>query len=342
MSFNSENPWGGKDPEEIINSLKEKFNFKLPKNKFVPILIALAFLLLFSWPYRTALWPFYTIETDEVGIVLRFGKFIEATEPGLHFKLPLGIEKVIPVKVERNYQEEFGFRTKSAGVRTTYSQKSYDNESMMLTGDLNVMDIEWIVQFKIRDPFSTLFKVRDVTKTLRDVSESIMREVVGDYSFNEVLRNRLEIGDKVRGKMQTILDEYTTGLQIITVKLQDVNPPQTVKPAFNEVNQAKQEKKKMKNQADEVYYRKIPEAKGTALKMVQEAEGYAQERVNVALGDAKRFTLLWEAYSKSKNVTRRRIYLEYMDDVFRKTGKKYILDPDQKGIIPLLRLGNEK
>jgi len=278
-------------------------------------------------------------EPDEI---LRFGKFVRTTKPGLHLKLPLGIEKAIPVKVEYVYKDEFGFRTQSAGVRTRYSPQSYSDESLMLTGDLNVLNLEWIVQFKIKDPYKALFKIRNVSKTLRDVSESVMRKIVGDYTFNEILTvKRIEVNGKAQEDMQAILDYYNTGLQIVTVKLQDVNPPDPVKPAFNEVNQAKQEKEKLINEAWQVYNQKIPQAKGEALKMIKEAEGYALEKVNNAQGDAKRFELLREEYARAKDVTKKRLYLDAMNDILKKTGKKYIVDSEEKGILPLLKLENE-
>ncbi|MBN2483861.1 MAG: FtsH protease activity modulator HflK [Candidatus Omnitrophica bacterium] len=286
---------------------------------------------------------FYTIGTNEVGVVLRLGKFQGITQPGLHLKLPLGIDKVHPVKVEYIYKEEFGFRTRQPGIRTAYESKSFDEESLMLTGDLNVLDLEWIVQFKVKDPFNVLFNIRDARQTLRDISESVMRKIVGDYSFNEVLTTkRLEINGEAQKRLQDILDSYDAGIQIVTVKLQDVNPPDQVKPAFNEVNEAKQEKEKLVNQAWEIYNQKIPQAKGEALKIVKKAEGYAAEKINNAAGDAGRFTLIWESYTKAKEITRTRLYLEEMDKMYQNAGEKYIIDPTQKGILPLLKLGNEK
>ena len=326
-----------KNPDEIFQNLKKQFNARRPKNLPFPVIIGIISIIILLKG------AFYTIQPDEVGVILRFGKFVRTTNPGLHLKIPLGVEKVIPVKVEYVYKDEFGFRTQSAGIKTVYSQKSFDEESLMLSGDLNVLDLEWIVQFKIKDPFKTLFNIRNISKTLRDVSESVMRKIVGDYSFNEVLTTkRIEINSKAQEEMQKILDAYETGLVIITVKLQDVNPPDLVKPAFNEVNQAKQEKEKLINQAWEVYNQKIPEAKGQALKMIKEAEGYSLEKINNAQGDAKRFLLLWKEYTRSKDVTKRRLYLERMNSVLAKAGKKYILDPDEKGILPLLRLDNEQ
>ncbi len=325
-----------RQPDEIIQDFKNKIKLHLPKSFSLP-LIAIIILAIFILKGS-----FYTIPPDSVGVVLRFGKFVGTTKPGLHFKLPLGIEKFTPVRVEKIYTDEFGFRTQSAGVKTIYSQKSYDDESLMLTSDLNVLDLEWIIQYRIRNPFDALFNIRDLSKTLRDVSESVMRAIVGDYTFNEVLTSkRIEINNKAQEEMQQILDFYTTGIQIVKVKLQDVNPPDPVKSAFNEVNQAKQEKEKLINQAWEIYNQKIPQAKGEALKKIKEAEGYALEKVNWAQGDAARFLLLWEEYAQAKDVTAKRLYLNYMNEVLQKAGKKYIVDTKEKGILPLLKLQNE-
>ncbi len=324
------------DPDEIIHPYGGKRKF-IPFKNISPSFVILILIIFFALTSS-----FYTIEPNEVGVVLRFGKFIRTTPPGLHFKIPFGIEKNIPVKVEYVYKEEFGFRTRSAGIKTSYEQHSYSDESLMLSGDLNVLDVEWIVQYKIKDPFLVLFHIRDIRKTLRDLSESVMRKIVGDYTFNEILTTkRNEINDFAQQELQKILDFYESGIQIITVKLQDVNPPKAVQSAFNEVNEAKQEKEKMVNQAWEVYNHKIPEAKGQALKMVKEAEGYALEEINRAKGDTQRFRLLLEAYQKSKEITRKRLYLDYMNDILKKAGRKYIIDPQQKSILPLLRLSNE-
>ena len=282
---------------------------------------------------------FYSIQPDEVGVVQRFGRFTKISKPGLHFKLPFSIERITPVKTEYVFKEEFGFRTRKPGVRTIYEEKGYEDESLMLTGDLNVLDAEWIVQFKIKDPVKYLFEIRNPRKTLRDISESMIRQVIGDYTFDEVLTTkRVEVNNLVQQKMQEILDLYQAGIEVVTVKLQDVNPPDPVKPAFNEVNEAKQEREKLINQAWEVYNRKIPEARGEALKIVMEAEAYATEIVNRAEGNAKKFSLLLEAYKKSEEITRRRIYLEAMQEILEKAGKKYIIDSEERGILPLLQL----
>ncbi len=323
-------------PDEVIFPGRGKFPVK-----FIGFSYSLIFLAIVI--FSAVVTSVYTIQPNEVGVVLRLGRFTGKTGPGLHFKLPFHIERVIPVKVEYIYKEEFGFRTRTPGVRSSYDQRAFDEESLMLTGDLNVLDLEWIVQFKIKDPFNALFRIRDVRSTLHDISESVMRKIVGDYSFNEVLTTRrLEINVRSQEDLQKILDSYDAGVQIITVKLQDVNPPDPVKPAFNEVNEAKQEKEKLINQAWEVYNNKIPQARGEALKIVKEAEGYALEKVNKADGDAQRFLLLWAEYNKAREITLKRLYLENMEEIMARAGKKYIIDPEQKGILPLLRLKDEQ
>jgi len=282
---------------------------------------------------------FYTVEPDETGVVQRFGKYVRSTDPGLHFKLPLGVEKVTKVKVRYVFKSEFGFRTDKPGVRTYYSPKSYGDESLMLTGDLNIADVEWVVQFKIKDAYKMLFKVRHPEKIIRDISEAVMRQVVGDRSITDVLTvGRIEINNEVEVKMQEILDFYDSGLHVVTIKLQDVNPPDQVKAAFNEVNEAKQEKEKVINQSWENYNHRIPLARGEAEQLIQEAEGYALNRVNRAQGDVQRFLSMYDQYRLAEEVTRRRLYLETMDDILPRAKIKYIVDPRQKSILPLLRL----
>lgn len=285
---------------------------------------------------------FYTVEPDEQGVIQRFGKYVRSSGPGLHFKLPAGIEKVTKVKTQYVFKQEFGFRTDKPGVRTKYSTRGYDDESLMLTGDLNIAEVEWIVQFKVKDPYKMLFKVRNPIKIVRDISEAVMRQVVGDRSITDVLTvGRIEINNRVKDKMQEILDMYDSGLHIVTVKLQDVNPPDPVKPAFNEVNEAKQEKEKLINQAWENYNRRIPRARGEAEKLIRESEGYALNRVNRSKGDADRFISIYEEYKQAEDVTRRRLYLETMNEILPKAGTKYIVDPDQESVLPLLKLGQE-
>lgn len=282
---------------------------------------------------------FYQVGTDEVGVIKRFGKYVSTNQPGLHFKIPFGIDKVIKVPVQRVQKEEFGFRTIRPGVKTEYRRGKAIGESLMLTGDLNSAVVEWIVQYRVKDPVNYLFKVRDVRTTIRDISESVMRQVVGDRSVDEVIiLSRREVALSAKQQLQEILDTYETGIHLVTVELKDVNPPDPVKPAFNEVNEAKQEMERMVNQAWETYNKAVPKASGEAERTIRQAEGYALNRVNRAQGDANKFLAVWREYSRSKDVTRRRLYLETLDEVLPKLGMKYIVDSEQKGLLQLLRL----
>ncbi|NVM26109.1 MAG: FtsH protease activity modulator HflK [Desulfobacterales bacterium] len=286
---------------------------------------------------------FYTIGVNEVGVIQRFGEYARTTSPGLHLKLPRGIEKLTKVPVRLVKKEEFGLRTIRAGVRTQYARgTAYLNESLMLTGDLNVAVVPWIVQYRIKDPYKYLFKVRDVNATLRDLAESTMRLVVGDRSINEVISKREEIADQAKVLLQKELDEAETGINVVTIEMKKTNVPEPVQPSFNEVNQATQEKERMIYQAREEYNKAIPAAKGDAEKTIKSAEGYALDRINRAKGDAARFLSLYAEYSKAKDVTRRRLYLETLKDLFPRLGTKYIIDEDQKNVLPLLNLGVTK
>jgi len=283
----------------------------------------------------------FTVDTEEAGVILRFGKFSRTVDPGLRFKLPL-FESVYKIPVRRQLKEEFGFRTVEGGVRTQYSRNTYLEESLMLTGDLNAAQVEWIVQYRIRDAYQYLFRVRNADKTFRDMNEAVMREVVGDRTINEVLTiGRQEIATAVEVKLQELSNQYELGLQVEQVVLQDVNPPEEVKASFNEVNEAEQEREKLINQARSEYNRVIPKARGDADKMIEEAYGYATERVNRAGGEAARFNSLFREYQKAKEVTRQRIYLETMNKVMQKVGRKLITDDKASGILPLFDLKEE-
>ncbi len=284
---------------------------------------------------------FFTIDPEEVGVILRFGKYTRTVSPGLNFKLPL-VEQVQKVPIQRQLKQEFGFRTQEAGVRTRYSRADQLGESLMLTGDLNAAVVEWIVQYRINDPYKFLFKVRETTATFRAMTEAVMREVIGDRTVNEVLTvGRQEISVTVQTKLQELCDQYETGIRVDQVVLQDVNPPDRVKPSFNEVNQAQQEREKLINQARSEYNKVIPRAKGEAQQMIQEAEGYSLERVNRAKGEFARFNSLFTEYRRAKEVTRDRIYLETLGKVLPRVGKKLIIDENVKGLIPLLDLKKE-
>ncbi len=285
---------------------------------------------------------FFTVGPEEVGVILRFGKFNRTVNPGLNFKLPLGIESVYKVPVERQLKLEFGFRTEKAGVRTRYATQRYQDESLMLTGDLNAAEVEWIVQFRIKDPYKFLFKVRNAIQTFRDLNEAVMREIVGDRTVNEVLTvGRQEVASSVSVMLQDLCDQYETGIKVEQVVLQDVNPPDPVKPAFNEVNEAQQEREKLINQARSEYNKVIPKARGEALRTIEEARGYALERVNQAKGEAARFNAVLKEYLRAKEVTRQRIYLETMNEILQKVGRKLITDENTTGILPLFQFSKE-
>jgi len=322
-------------PEDIIAAGRKRFN-DLQIKKFAP-LIAGGLIVI------TALaGSVYSIGPDEVGVLQRFGSFISITSPGLHAKFPFGIDKVTPVKVKYVFKEEFGVRTLQAGVKTQYSSQKFREESLMLTGDLNILDVRWIVQFKVKDAKDLLFETRNPAENVRDISEAVMRRLVGDYRVDEVLTTEREsISDLAQIEMQKILDSYQTGIQVVTVKLQDVNPPDEVKPAFNEVNEAKQEKERTVNQAWEDYNKVIPRARGEAKQAIAQAEGYQLDKVNRAKGEAERFLDTWAEYKKAPEITQKRFYLDTMMDVLPRAKEKYIIDPDQTSILPLLKLGQE-
>src|SRR5262245_7397450 len=284
---------------------------------------------------------YYQVEPDEVGVVQRFGAYARTTEPGPHIKIPLFVETVTKVPVLRQLKMEFGFRTVRAGRQSEFQSGSAQTraESLMLTGDLNVAEVEWIVQYRIKEPRQYLFHVRDVPGTFRDMSQAAMRQVVGDHSVDEVLTiGRETIAQQAKVELQRLCDLYGIGIEVQQLVLQDVNPPDPVKPAFNEVNQAIQEKERAINDAWAEFNRAVPLAKGQAEQMARAAEGYAVERVNNAEGDARRFEALLAEYQRAPAVTRRRLYLETLSQILPKTGRKIILDEKAKGILPLLNL----
>lgn len=280
----------------------------------------------------------FQIQPEEVGVITRFGKYVRKVEPGLNLKVPV-IEKLYKVAVERQQKEEFGFRTTSPGIRSEYTKEGTADESLMLTGDLNLADVEWVVQYRIEDPYSFLFRVREPVVALRDISEASMREIVGDRTVNEVLTvGRAEIASSVQQKIQQLCTEYSLGIRIEQVVLQDVNPPDPVKDAFNDVNQAQQERETLINQARSEYNKVIPRARGQAEETIQRAEGYATERVNNALGETARFNALYREYIKAPEVTKRRIYLETMEEIIPKAGNKILTDESGRNLLPLLQM----
>jgi len=323
-----------RSPEDLFKDETQKIEkFGREHMKYLPAVIV-ALLVLLGLPTLI-----YSIGPDEVGVVQRFGKYNGLTDPGLHTKLPYGIDKVTPIKVKKIFKEEFGFRTAVAGVRSVYAKRQYLDESLMLTGDLNILDVRWIVQYRVSDPVKLLFKTKDPRDNVRDMAEVVMRRLCGDYSVDEVLTTkREEIAAEAQVDLQELQDKYQTGIQIVTVKLLDVNPPDEVKPAFNEVNEAKQEKEQLINEAWEQYNKAIPRAKGEAQRTIRQAEGYKLDRVNRAKGESERFAVTWEAYKKAPEITSKRLYLEAMSEVIPKAKNKYVVDSHQKSILPLLSL----
>ncbi|MCP4605464.1 MAG: FtsH protease activity modulator HflK [Proteobacteria bacterium] len=315
-------------PPQGLDDAKEMYQKHSGGMKWV-LLVVLAILLGSS--------AYYQVEPDEVGVLTRFGKFEMIAEPGPHIKIPL-VDNVLKVPAKRQLKQEFGFRTESAGIKSAFRRtQGTSRESMMLTGDLNVATIEWIVHYKIADAYQFVFKVRNVEATLHALSEATMRSVVGDYSVTEVLtRGREEVLEKARHQLAELCTRYETGIAIQRIELKDSAPPEPVKPSFNEVNQAEQERDRMQNEAWSKYNQVVPKARGQAKQLIQEAEGYAVERVNKARGDADRFLAIQEEYAKAPEVTRTRIYLETMTEVLPRAGKKVIMDETAKGIMPLL------
>ncbi len=284
---------------------------------------------------------FYTVQPEEQAIVLRFGAFDSerVQGPGLHFKLPLGIDQVILVPVQRQLKLEFGFRTTGEGRDRRTQYASREEEANMLTGDLNAAEVEWVVQYRIDDPEKYLFRVHNVEETFADLSEAVMREVVGDRTVNEVITiGRSEVADLMHQNLQRLATFYEMGLVVDQVVLQNVNPPSRVKPSFDEVNQAEQDRETKINKAERERNEAVPKAIGTAQQMIQQAEGYALDRVNRAQGDAARFNALYEEYRKAPEVTRKRLYLETMQEILPKVGRKVILDDAVNGVLPLLNL----
>lgn len=311
--------------------LREFRGPRLPGRTLLLILGGLAGLIV--------LWSsFYQVQPEEVGVVLRFGKYVRTTDPGLHAKIPF-VESVVRVPVQRQLKQEFGFRTIRSDVRSQFETSGFQHESLMLTGDLNVAIVEWIVQYRVADPYNYLFKVRNVEDTFRDMNEAVVREVVGDRTVTEVLTvGRQEIEIRTQELLQELCTQYETGITIDQVVLQDVNPPDPVKPSWDEVNQAQQQRDRLINEARAEYNEVIPRARGEAEQLVLQAEGYATDRVNRAEGESARFKSLYESYRRAPEVTRRRLYLETMQRVLPRVGTKLLLDDKADSVLPLLQL----
>ena len=287
---------------------------------------------------------YYTVPSDSVAVVQRFGKYLKEVPPGLHFKLPLGIDEATIVPVKRQLKQEFGFTTPGASDAYQGSRSpDRDRETKMVTGDLNAALVEWVVQYRISDPVNFLFEVREPSETLRYVSESVMREVVGDRTVDEVITiGRQEIENEALIKMQELSTKYVMGVSIDQVQLKNINPPRPVQESFNEVNQAQQEKEKLINEARRDYNKVIPLAEGEKDQRIREADGYRLKRINEAEGDVARFNFLFAEYRKAPEVTRRRIYIETMQDVMPSIQSKILVDDEMNGLLPLLNLDTQK
>lgn len=358
MPHQDQPPWGKKkrpqSPEEvvaqIIKKLQDYFSDSKkkdpgdsepsgpvgPANPLASIgkILVIALIGIILWGVFQS---FFKVSPQEVGVVLRLGKYARTSEPGLHFKIPY-IESLYKVNVRQIQKQEFGFRTRYPGQKSSFDSKGYDMESLMLTADKNVINVAWIVQYRVGDPFNYLFKVQDVKQAVHDLNESVTRRVVGNMDFDYVLSNRDLLAASVKLELQEQLTFLEAGIELVTVQFQDINPPDPVKPAFNEVNEADQDMKRLVNEAEETYNRVIPAARGNALKIVEEAYGYAKERVNDAQGQTSRFLDILAEYSNFPEVTRQRMYLETMQEVLPAVETIYIMDESQQGPLPLLNL----
>ena len=330
----------GSELEVLIRQGQDRLKQIMPSGgpRGVIALAVLALAVLGAWT------AYYTVPSDSVAVIQRFGKYLKEVPPGLHFKLPLGIDAATIVPVKRQLKQEFGFTT--PGTSDPYQSSAPGDgkrETQMVTGDLNAALVEWVVQYRISDPAKFLFEVREPSETLRYVSESVMREVVGDRTVDEVITiGRQEIETEALVKMQALSTKYAMGISIDQVQLKNINPPGPVQESFNEVNQAQQEKEKLINEARRDYNKVIPLAEGEKDQRIREADGYRLKRINEAEGDVARFSALFAEYNKAPEVTRRRIYIETLQDVMPGIRSKIIVDEQTHGILPLLNLDAQK
>ncbi|MEX0715311.1 MAG: FtsH protease activity modulator HflK [Planctomycetaceae bacterium] len=315
----------------------EEFLSRLDARRITRLVLAGAIVALVLLTVFTS---FYTVQPEGEAVVKRFGEVIAVKPPGLHFKWPLFIDRQYFVPTARVLKQEFGFRTAEADQPTTYRKGTeHQNESLMLTGDLKVIDVEWVVQYRVADPVLYLHRVRERDKTIRDVSEAVMRQIVGNSLGSDVLtEKRVQVALDARKELQRILDDFEMGVQIGTVELQDVTPPDPVKPAFNEVNQAEQEKERFINEAEKRRNELIPRTRGEARRLIESAEGYAAQRVNRAQGEVARFSAILTEYRQSPDVTRRRLYLEMIDDVLPRLGRVFVIEEGRTSPLPLINL----
>ncbi|MDA0748729.1 MAG: FtsH protease activity modulator HflK [bacterium] len=330
----------GSEFDELIRQGRERLQQIIPAGNGRGIIVGIVFVLV-----ALSVWTsFYTVPSDSVAVVQRFGRYDGTVPPGLHLKVPLGIDVITIVPVKRQLKQEFGFTT--PGAREPHQSPAPGDgrrETQMVTGDLNAALVEWVVQYRISDPIKFLFEVREPRQTLRYVSESVMREVVGDRTVDEVITiGRQEIESEALIRMQALSTRYAMGISIDQVQLKNINPPEPVQESFNEVNQAQQEKEKLINEARRDYNKVIPLAEGEKDQRIREADGYRLKRINEAEGDVARFNSLLAEYTKAPEVTRRRIYVETLQEVLPGIRAKIIIDEQARGILPLLNLDAQK
>jgi membrane protease subunit HflK len=303
-----------------------------PKAIIIVVVVIVALITAFS--------SFFVVDPQETAAVLLFGRYTRMAEPGLHFKLPFGIEKNYNVPTQVVLKQEFGFRTERPGVTTIRAGQDFPEESIMLTGDLNIVDVEWIIQYRIVDAFNWLFKVQDKEKTIRDISQSVINQLVGDRAIFDVIgAERANIEARGQERMNELFDIYELGIQVTTVKLQNIVPPVgPVQEAFEDVNKAIQDRSRLINEGQEAYNEAIPRAKGEAEQVIQEAEGYAINRVNRAEGDVARFARVLNEYNRSPGVTRTRLYYEMFEEVFKDAEDVDLIDKNLRNFIPFKSL----
>ena len=307
-----------------------------PRSIGILILVILGFIAAYS--------SYYMVEQEEEAVVLLFGKYNRITGPGLHFKLPFGIEDHYRVPTQRILKEEFGYRTEKAGVTTIYSNRTYPEESLMLTGDLNIVDVQWVIQYRITNARNWLFNVENQKKTIRDISQSVINQLVGDRTIFDVIGNeRANIEQKGQDMMNDIFSHYKLGVRVTTIKLQDIVPPAgRVQDAFEDVNKAIQDRNRKINEGKEAYNKAIPRARGVARQTIQESEGYAVEKVNMAKGDVARFLAVYGEYRKSPKVTRMRLYYEMFEELFKNKENTELIDKKLSNFVPFKSLQGKK
>ena len=305
-----------------------------PQLILIAIAVIIVLVLIFS--------SWFIVDQTEEAAVLLFGKFSRIVGPGAHWKLPFGIEKNYNVPTQRILKEEFGFRTEKPGVVSVYSSQDYSAESIMLTGDLNIVEVEWIIQYQITDARQWLFNVDNPEKTIRDISQSAINQLVGDRTIFDVIGSeRANIESQGQDMMNELFKRYGLGIRVVTVKLQNIVPPKgSVQDAFEDVNKAIQDRSRLINEGKEAYNQAIPKASGEAQQTIQEAEGYASQRVNTAIGDVARFNAVLGEYRRAPDIVRTRLYYEMYDEVFGSApASTDLIDKNLKNFIPLKSLG---